>query len=381
MRTANDNGLNQMQNETDKPDFALIGHPFDMDHLYRYLKYHKPDLKKPRKELLLKLFEWTPPFADRWIEVTSQNGRTVRGRMMMCPLLPEMLENSDNRRFRTLCIEKVIAALKLSADQGAKISGLGGFTSIADGDQGRLVAEKVPGMAVSSGNTLTAMSAVDGVMRASELMGLDLSEATVAVVGAAGDIGTACCRFLISKVKRLILVSRFAFNLRQIAEELQAAGQAEVIVDSGKEKIVASADVVITAASAAAPIFNQGDFKPGAIVCDVGYPKNIYADYTAEKSEIFLFSGGLMESPSPVLMDYDTGLPDPKILYGCWSETIVLALEGRFESFSLGRGRIVPERMQLIWDLAIKHGFKPAPFFFGEKIWSADQISRIRALR
>lgn len=370
-----------MQNETDKPDFALIGHPFNMDHLYRYLKYHKPDLKKPGSALLLKLFEWTPPFTDRWITVNAPGGRTLNGQMIMCPLLPEMVKSSNQPEFRKMCVEKVIASLHLAAGQGAKIAGLGGFTSIADGDQGRLVAQKVPEMAVSSGNTLTAMSAVDGVMRASELLGLDLSVATVAVVGAAGDIGTACCRFLVSRVKRLIPVSRFAFNLRQIVEELKSAGQAEVIVDSGKEKIVASADVVITAASAAAPIFNPGDFKPGAIVCDVGYPKNIYADYTAETSKIFLFSGGLMESPSPVLMDYDTGLPDPKILYGCWSETIVLALDGRYESFSLGRGHIVPERMQLIWDLAIKHGFTPAPFFFGEKIWREDQISRIRALR
>lgn len=363
---------------TQQPDFALIGHPFDMDHLYRYLKYHKPDLKKPRRELLLKLFEWTPPFADRWISVTSKTGRTVRGRMIICPLLPEMLENSDNRRFRTLCVEKVTAALNLAESQGARISGLGGFTSIADGDQGRLVAEKVPGIAVSSGNTLTAMSAVDGVIRASEWLGLDLAEATVAVVGAAGDIGTACCRFLVSKIKRLILVSRFAFNLRQIADELKVSGRAEVIAEQNSENALETADVVITAASSAVPIFSQQDFKPGAIVCDVGYPKNIFTNYDMEKSKIFLFSGGLLESPSPVLMTYDAGLPDSRTLYGCWSETIVLALDGRYESFSLGRGRIVPEKMQHIWDLAMKHGFKPAPFFFGKNIWCEDHIARIR---
>ncbi|MDZ7832043.1 MAG: hypothetical protein U5L07_09865 [Desulfobacterales bacterium] len=381
MRTADNNGLNPMQTKTDPPDFALIGHPFNMDHLYRYLKHHKPDLKQPRRELLLKLFEWTPPFADRQISVTSRTGRTIRGSMIICPLLPEMLEVSDNRRFRTLCVEKVIGALELAGRQGTRIAGLGGFTSIADGDQGGRVAEKVPEMAVSSGNTLTAMAAVDGVIRASKLLGVDMTEATIAVIGAAGDIGTACCRFLVSKVKRLILVSRFAFNLRRIADELKTNGRAEVIADMGREKALAKADGVITAASAAAPIFCPGDFKPGAIVCDVGYPKNIFTDYEMDQSKIFLFSGGLLASPSPVLMSYDAGLPDPNILYGCWSETIVLALEDRFQSFSLGRGRITPEKMRIIWDLAMKHGFKPAPFFFDEKIWNKDQIGRIRELR
>jgi predicted amino acid dehydrogenase len=374
-----------MQNEngaafTDKPDFALIGHPFDLDHLYRYLKYHKSDLKRPKDELLLKLFEWTPPFADRWIEVTSKTGRTIRGKMIMCPLLPEMVKDSNNLRFRTLCIEKVIASLELASGLGAKISALGGFTSIADGDQGRLVAEKVPGLAVSSGNTLTAMAAADGVIRSSKLLGLNLSGATATVVGASGDIGLGCCRFLVPKVKRLILVSRFAFNLQRIAKELRLSGPAEVIVEPDSKKAVALSDVVITAASSVTPIFHQHDFKPGAIVCDVGYPKNIFADYAIARSEIFLFSGGLLESPTPVLMTYDIGLPDPSVLYGCWSETIVLALERRYESFSLGRGHIVPERMQLIWDLAMKHGFRPAPFFYGEDIWSEDNIGRIRAL-
>lgn len=364
----------------DKLHFSLIGHPFNIDHLYRYLKYHKPDLKKPRRELLLKLFEWTPPFSERRIELTSPSGKTVSGSIIICPLLPEMVQNGNHSHFRSLCVEKVISALKLAEDQGARISGLGGFTSIADGDQGRLVAGKVPGLSVTSGNTLTAMAAVDGVMGASQMFGRKLSGATATVVGASGDIGMACCRFLATRVKRLILVSRFSFNLNQLVDELRQYDHAEVIPEKDNVKAVSQADIVITAASSVAPIFHQRDFKPGAIVCDVGYPRNIFSDYDMETSEIFLFSGGLLSSPVPVFMPYDMGLPDPGVLYGCWSEAIILALDGRYESFSLGRGYIVPEKMELIWDLAIKHGFRRAPFFFGEKIWPEKDVERIRSL-
>jgi hypothetical protein len=59
---------------------------------------------------------------------------------------------------------------------------------------------------------------------------------------------------------------------------------------------------------------------------------------------------------------------------------MVLALEGRYENFSLGRGRIGPQKMALIWDLAMKHGFRRAPFFFGQKLWRGKDVERIRAI-
>ena len=42
---------------------------------------------------------------------------------------------------------------------------------------------------------------------------------------------------------------------------------------------------------------------------------------------------------------------------------MLLALEGRSESYSRGRGDISPARVDEIWDLAEKHGFTLAPFF------------------
>jgi predicted amino acid dehydrogenase len=367
--------------QKDRPDFALIGHPFDVEHLYRYLQYHKPDLRKPSRELLLKLFEWTPPYTDRQIEMVSPAGRTARGSLIVCPLLPEMVKNGNRRRFRNLCVDKVIGALQLAAGQGAPLAGLGGFTSIADGDQGRLVARKVPALAVTSGNTLTAMSAVDGVIAAAEALGLDPAAATATVVGAAGDIGTACARYLASRVKRLVLVSRFAFNLKKLADELARTQRAEVVVENDNAGAVGRADMVIAAASSVAPIFRSRDFKPGGIVCDVGYPRNIFVDVDLETAPIFLFAGGLLQSPSPVFLPYDMGLPDPRVLYGCWSEAMILALDGRIESFSLGRGRIVPQKMEEIWEMARRHGFTRAPFFFGDKIWRDEDIERIRQIR
>ena len=62
---------------------------------------------------------------------------------------------------------------------------------------------------------------------------------------------------------------------------------------------------------------------------------------------------------------------------GCLLEGMLLALKGRFESYSRGRGNISPDRVDEIWALARKHGFALAPFFNDEGLCAG----RIAALR
>ena len=52
------------------------------------------------------------------------------------------------------------------------------------------------------------------------------------------------------------------------------------------------------------------------------------------------------------------GLP-PNVVYACLAETIVLALEGRFENFTVGRA-IEWEKVRQIYRLGLKHGMKLA---------------------
>jgi predicted amino acid dehydrogenase len=63
-----------------------------------------------------------------------------------------------------------------------------------------------------------------------------------------------------------------------------------------------------------------------------------------------------MDIPGDVDFRFDFGLPPGKA-YACMAETMVLAIEGRYENYSLGR-QIEPEKVQEIAQLARKHGFR-----------------------
>ena len=71
--------------------------------------------------------------------------------------------------------------------------------------------------------------------------------------------------------------------------------------------------------------------------------------------------GGLKFSPD--LHAILNRQPYPDVAHGCLLEGMTLALEGRPEPFSRGRGFITPERVKEIAAMAARHGIFLAPLY------------------
>src|SRR5437773_9206821 len=92
------------------------------------------------------------------------------------------------------------------------------------------------------------------------LEGRNLSESTLLIVGATGDVGSGCARCLAPIVNRVLLSARNVERLRRLATQLQAHGvQVEIATDL--QGFSAEADIVICAASLASPSLLLGDRK------------------------------------------------------------------------------------------------------------------------
>ena len=182
-------------------------------------------------------------------------------------------------------------------------------------------------------------------------------------MGATGDVGSGCARCLAPHVKRVLLNARNLVRLRKLAAELEANG---VQVEICSQQFSAEADIVICAASLASPSLLLGRIAPGAIVCDAGYPKNLCPNAQMPDARVFFgglghITGGMRFTP-----DFHGVLnrhPFPDVVHGCLLEGMALALEGRFEPFSQGRGFITPQRVEEIETLAERHGICLAPLY------------------
>jgi predicted amino acid dehydrogenase len=84
-----------------------------------------------------------------------------------------------------------------------------------------------------------------------------------------------------------------------------------------------------------------------------------------------------IELPGQVGMK-DIGLP-PGVVYACLAETIVLALEGRYETFTVGRS-IEWAKVKEIYRLGLKHGMRLAAISGVNGVFTDDDIARVREL-
>lgn len=351
--------------------FGIIGHPYNLNHLIKYFQSFKPDMKPPSEEFLAKIFDLVPSYVSYDVkEFRGSGGKTTRGAFIACNIIPDLLDKDMAKG-----VQKVVESCKVAERLGLGIVALGGFTSIAGEKYGEEF-RKLIHIPVTTGNTLTAALAMEGVLKAARLRELNLSTAKVTVIGGAGDIGSACARALADKVSEIVITSRHVENLEQMRKVL-AAGKAKFHGLHDNNEAVRDADIVIAAASVSHSILDIANFKSGAIVCDIGYPKNIsYRE--CERQDILIFSGGICSLPQKFNAGFDIGLPSSNVLYGCFSEAIVLALEERYENFSWGKGNITQSKMAEILALARKHGFELAPFLWGHRLVTEEEVRAIK---
>jgi predicted amino acid dehydrogenase len=140
--------------------------------------------------------------------------------------------------------------------------------------------------------------------------------------------------------------------------------------------VLAEAQLILTVTSAIQDVIQPEHLLPGSVVCDVARPRDVSAMVAAARDDILVIDGGMVDVPGPVDFHFNFGFPPGKS-YACMAETIVLALEGRFEDYTLGK-HITRERVDEITAIAEKHGFRLSGFRSFEREVTPQQIEAVR---
>lgn len=346
---------------TQQVDFALVGHPENWSAAAEVFSALRGSENAPLPDDELRdILPWIPPRAVCQVEVKSIGTATAHGLYIDSFIPPDRLDAACVRENLT----RVRGAAAYAIKAGARIVSLGGFSSILiEGNFDQLPPREET--VFTTGNTLTVAFIVQGIEKMCAMQGRDLPQSTLMVVGATGDVGSGCVRCLAPKVRRVLLTARNVERLRRLAAELEAAG-IDVEIATDPTQFSREADVVICAASLHSPSLLFRGIAADAIVCDAGYPKNLSADAAPPRATVFFgglgqITGGLKFEPD--LHGILNRHPFPDVAHGCLLEGMALALEGRFESFSRGRGAITPQHVDEIAAIAARHGISLAPFF------------------
>jgi len=335
--------------------FAFVIHPLHLGQihespLFRWTRFLPDRLVEPLAALM-------PPIRVSRITgaVSPVTGQRVEGQLIALGATPRQMM----RRGASFTYRRLIQAAHMAQRDGARIMGLGAFTSVV-GDAGVTVAEKSP-IAITSGNSLTVAATLEAAKLAAAAMGEEcLARGRAMVIGATGSIGSVCARMLAQDVRDIVLVSVEPEKLIDLKHTILAETPgARVVVATQAAELIGSCDVIVTATSAFGQrILDISRCKPGAIICDVARPPDIEAAEAALRPDVLVIESGEVLIPGEVDFHYDIGLPR-RVSYACLAETALLAMEGRFENFTLGRS-ISVERVKEIHGLFKKHDFRLA---------------------
>lgn len=293
-----------------------------------------------------------PVMLSRVTGIRSVLGTEAEGWLVACPLTPRAMKRFPLRRV----YHQIARAAQLAERLGARIVGLGALTS-AVGDAGLSVARGLT-VPVTTGNSYTVAVTCTSVQCIARNLGKPLEQLRVAVLGATGSIGGACSRMLRDKVGRLILVGREQESVEAMVQELHTQGWGE-IYGSTDLHVLREADVIVSATNSAGALIRPGHLRSGSVVYDLALPPDVSAAVRALEADVTVVSGGEVLVPGKMRSGFEFGLP-PGSVYACMAETIALALDGRYESYTLGRA-IAPAQVFEIAEITKRHGFRPAP--------------------
>ena len=332
-------------------------------------------------DALEKAMAYAPPMVYSHVTgITSPTGAEAEGWLITVGGTPKEILAHDPE----FTYDKLLAAAEVARGLGAQIMGLGAFTKVV-GDAGVTVARK-SSLPITTGNSYSASGALWAAHEAVDRLGLleagddGIIHGRTMVVGATGAIGSVCARLLALASDELWLVSPETAKLLALKQDIEREHPRAVVHAAATPgEHLARMDVIVTATSGAGKrVLDIMDVKPGCVITDVARPLDLSAEDVAKRPDVVVVESGEIELPGDDVRMRDIGLPSG-VVYACLAETVALSLEGRYETFTVGRA-IEWEKVKEIYQLGLRHGMRLAAISGVNGVYTDEDFARVRQL-
>lgn len=375
----------------DEGRFGFFVHQLEVDDLQNVDPLLRQVTQEQRHLLTEMLGQFDEPLLLSRSRIRGTDGSSAVGDIFLLPRSAQQLLDMP----RDEAVEIVQKGVNAAVRRGAKIVGLGGYTSVVT--RGGQLVDPL-GAALTTGNGFTIEAALMAVDYACTLLGRDQSQSTAAIIGAAGSIGTGLVQMISARARRLYLFLNPATPMeksvrrlkRSVTSAIEAAqaGELEVMQGSLLSRALPmleqgdtpaeiavriledpsffvlstscaddlhNADVVYSATSSTDRLINPEDLRTKSIVCDLSRPGNISFRCREERDDVLLMDGGVISFPGRPEMAI--GIPMPRgIAYACIAETVMLALRKHYKNTSVGASPS-PREIAMLRGIAAETGF------------------------
>jgi len=311
--------------------------------------------------------------------IRSPTGSAAEGWLISLGITPDEMRTGSSE-FLT---DRLLEAARLAKSLGAQVMGISQLSK--DLGIAAVSVAKSADLPITTGNSYVASSALWAAASAVRRMGLiklqqgKILRAKTMVVGATGAVGAICCRLLAKAFDEVHLVGRNIAKLMALQESIQGESpDVRLHVSTRAEKSLREMDVIVTAASGASKVLDIRKVKPGCVICDVTRPMILSQEEVAQRPDVLVIKSGEIFLPGEEIQMKEIGLP-PRVVPAGMAETIVLALEGRFEAYTLG-SETEWKKVREVYRMGLKHGMQLASISGVNGVITDEDIHRVRTL-
>lgn len=361
--------------KTDPPGYAFIVHPRnypDVRRKYPFFKY----IPEKTGRFFLRHF-WPVVLCDVTGITTINSQKKLRGWIITIPLTAE-----DMVEHRGLAVDMIRKSIVLAAKMGIKMVGLGALTASFT-KRGELLRDILDEyrMGITTGAGYTTYNIAEIAEALAEKTNIHKETALVAIVGAAGSIGsTSAAYFLHRGWKNFLLIDleRKNEHVRNLEEELLRKFPGVSVRHHHQIANIQQADLIITATNTPEALVREDDIKPGAVIIDDAQPSDIHPDVIQNRKDIIVVAGGAAHL-SHIRIPFNFGLRHHEDVYSCLAETIILAAEESWEERVFGNVSIA--YIERLAASGKKLSFTTAHFQNFYANISPEQIANVKSIR
>ncbi len=350
---------------------VFLCHLIDERHVQRVTS----PMNKVSSKLLVKKLALTKELAEFEVyhsqTLVDNSGQEMDVLLMAVPITSEELKKSYTSKQKSKVIQKVQNAIDYAKELGACTVGLGQFTSIVSGNGLYL---NPRGLNLTTGNAFTIALTVQSALRSAETKRIELSTASVALIGAAGNIMSVATSLMADHVGRLILIhhtpieasSKFQDTLRKILTEIASSDAASDVcqvvraqwknqdllsfleLEDVKRVLIATADItqvrdaeiVLCGASASNGFLTLDLFRENTVVVDIAVPPSItpemHKELKVKRPDLTYHMGGVAQIPQGQSLDFFIFPLGENECFACMAETFALGFSGRKNFLNIG---------------------------------------------
>lgn len=350
-----------------KPSAVFLSHVIrteDFKEVFHSLANVDEEILENHLKDLFELVEFSVYFHG---PLKGNHGREVDAVILALPVPSGVIRDLYKSDRSHVLSRKIQNAIRYARELGAATVGLGQFTSIVTKNGLSLDRQ---GLNLTTGNAYTVALMIEAALKLAREKNIDMKEAHIGFVGAAGNIISVCSSVLAEYCERITFFYHTPLQgsrklgrvllrfLQDMAGSNSDANCARTIsnllgngIPKGREDLLSflkrpevksvlstetdlallrRCDLILTGTNSTRSLIEPSFVKENAVIVDAGIPGDISADLRRTRPDVTIIKGGIAQLPEPDAKPQTIVLPSLPLksgqAFGCMSETFGIGL-------------------------------------------------------